>query len=183
MEVGDTYFIEAGTPHAIGGGCFVAEVQEPSDITVGARKLREASPEEQLRHRDRLLGCYHYDGADYEENLKKYRIPPQTVRRGDWGKEQLLIGPGQTEYFSFTRLDLTGETELVRTGYPQVAIVLSGSGTLFCGGCELPLKQADELFFPNSCGALTVRAQEGEALSLLLCNPAGVSFTPEKYRP
>ena len=183
VEVGDTYFIEAGTPHAIGGGCFVAEVQEPSDITVGARKLREASPEEQLRHRDRLLGCYHYDGADYEENLKKYRIPPQTVRRGDWGKEQLLIGPGQTEYFSFTRLDLTGETELVRTGYPQVAIVLSGSGTLFCGGCELPLKQADELFFPNSCGALTVRAQEGEALSLLLCNPAGVSFTPEKYRP
>ena len=34
---GDMYHVGAGVPHAIGPGCFVIEVQEPSDITVGAR--------------------------------------------------------------------------------------------------------------------------------------------------
>lgn len=178
-QVGDAFFIGAGLPHAIGGGCFVAEVQEPSDITVGAHKLKEGTEEEKRRHRERLLGCYHYDGADYEENLRRNRIPPRKIRSGDWGEENLIIGQEQTEYFSFTRLDVTGSTELLKTGYPQVAVVLSGKGIMICGDREEPVTQSDEWFFPYACGALSVSAQPGEKLSLLLCNPAGPSFKLE----
>lgn len=179
VEIGDAFSIQAGLPHAIGAGCFVVEVQEPSDITVGVTKLKNATEEEQRAHRERLLNCYIYNGTDYEENLRRYRIPPRKVRSGDWGEENLVIGQGQTEYFSFTRLDLTGKTNLLKTGFLQVAIVLSGKGVMRCGGRELSLNQADELFIPYAAGEIAVEAEPGEPLSLMLCNPAGVKFELE----
>lgn len=179
VEVGDAFFIGAGLPHAVGCGCFLAEVQEASDITVGAHKLKEGTPEEQARYKERLLGCYRYDGANWEENLRRYRIPPRTVRKGSWGKEELIIGQGQTEYFSFTRLEVREETKLLSTGRPQIAIVVSGKGTLSCGEQEYGLSQADEWFFPYACRELTVKAAQ-EPVVLLLCNPSGVSYRLEE---
>lgn len=176
VEIGDAFFIKAGLPHAIGPGCFVVEVQEPSDITVGWRKLESGSAEEQEYHKQRLLNCYIYDGADYDENLRRYRIAPKTIRSGDFGTEQLIIGPEQTEYFSFTRLDAKGCTELLQTGFMQIAMVLEGSGRLLYGDKEMSVKKGDELFFPASVQPLTVQPAEGETLSLMLCNPPGVRF-------
>ena len=38
VSVGDMYLVDAGVPHAVGPGCFLVEVQESSDITVGVRE-------------------------------------------------------------------------------------------------------------------------------------------------
>lgn len=43
VQVGETYFVGGGCPHALGEGCFVIEVQEPSDITLGALPMRETA--------------------------------------------------------------------------------------------------------------------------------------------
>ena len=174
VEVGDAFFIQAGLPHAIGCGCFVAEVQEPSDITVGAHKLQSGTPEEQAFHKERLLGCYIYNGADYEENLRRYRIEPKLLRSGDWGEERVVIGADQTQYFSFTRLTAEKPVALRRTGTPQIAIVLEGGGTLRCGETAMPIRKADELFIPYSAGEITLEPQEKTVL--LLCNPAGADY-------
>lgn len=174
VKLGDLFFIAAGVPHAIGAGCFVVEVQEPSDITVGATKPRTPlSAEEAEAYKQRLLGCYIYNGCGYEENLARYQIEPRTVREGAWGREQLLIGPEQTDYFSFTRLDASEEVELLHTGFPQTVLVLSGSGVLSGAHTRLEVKQGDELFFPASVEPL--RLAPGEAgVSLVLCNPGKV---------
>ena len=34
VNKGDTFLIEGGIPHAIGAGCFLVEVQEPTDYTI-----------------------------------------------------------------------------------------------------------------------------------------------------
>ncbi len=176
VEVGDAFFIEAGLPHAIGPGCFVAEVQEPSDITVGAWKKRDGTEEEKEAYKQRLLGCYNYNGADFEENLRRYRIAPRTIREGDWGKEELIIGQGQTEYFSFTRLSVNSSAPMLKTGFHQIAIVLSGRGVLRCADREEELKQGDELFFPYACKEVTIEAKPGEEIAILLCNPPGARY-------
>lgn len=178
VEVGDAFFIQAGLPHAIGCGCFVAEVQEPSDITVGARKLPGGTPEEQAFHKERLLGCYIYNGADYEENLRRYRIQPKVLRSGAWGEETVVIGLDQTEYFSFTRLEAAGKIDLKRTGTPQIVLVLEGKATLRCGETELPICKADELFIPCSAGEITL--EPSEKTVLILCNPAGADYGETK---
>lgn len=178
VEVGDAFFIQAGLPHAIGCGCFVAEVQEPSDITVGAQKLGSGTPEEQAFHKERLLGCYIYNGADYEENLRRYRIAPKMLRAGEWGTESVVIGEAQTPYFSFTRLEAELPVALKRTGTPQIAIVLEGSGALRCGETVLPIRKADELFIPCGAGEITLTPEEKTVL--LLCNPAGADYGERK---
>jgi mannose-6-phosphate isomerase len=39
----EVYFVGGGVPHALGEGCFVIEVQEPSDITAYPIRLPNAS--------------------------------------------------------------------------------------------------------------------------------------------
>ena len=174
VEVGDAFFIQAGLPHAIGCGCFVAEVQEPSDITVGATKLPKGTEEEQEFHKKRLLGCYIYNGADYEENLRRYRIPPKVLRSGEWGEESVVIGKDQTSFFSFTKLEACGKVQLKRTGTPQIVIVLEGKAVLRCGDTVMDIAKADELFIPYAAGEITLEPEEKTVL--ILSNPAGADY-------
>ena len=175
VKPGDAFFVGGGCPHALGEGCFVIEVQEPSDITLGAlplthfRKDFEIPQEIIDQHDERLLGAYVYDGCSYEENLRRWHIPKKLIREGDWGSESYIIGPEQTSYFSFTELTVNGETDLIHTGFPQVGIVTAGSGKLIFEGGEMDIRQADELFFPYDVPALRV---EGD-LRIVLCNPEG----------
>ena len=71
----------------------------------------------------------------------------------------------------FSELNLNGKTELVRTGFPQVGIVTSGSGKLSwnSGISKMEIKKGMEIFFPYNIPGL---AAEGQ-LSLVLCNPEG----------
>ena len=124
-RMGDVFFISGGLPHAIGCGVFVVEVQEPSDITVGAEPVRHLQGAEKKAYQDAVMGCFEYEGHDMEENLRRHRIEPRIIREGSWGKETLLIGPEQTRYFSFTRLDVTGKARLLDPRAPQVGIVLA----------------------------------------------------------
>jgi len=182
VKVGETYFVGGGCPHALGEGCFVIEVQEPSDITLGALPLSilskiwkinmEVTPENEALYDERLLGSYVYDGCSYEENLKRWRIPRKVFREGDWGTEAIVIGPDQTSFFSFTELTVKGEAPIRDTGFPQVAIVLEGSGQLVLDGGEMEIKQADELFFPYNIPNHKV---EGD-VKLILCHPEGVAY-------
>ena len=177
VKVGEAYFVGGGCPHALGEGCFVIEVQEPSDITLGAHPYN-ATPaawrgdvSEELFN-ERLLGAYVYDGCSYEENLKRWRAPRKVIRQGDWGSESIVIGPAQTKYFSFTELDVNSETEIRHTGFPQVAIVLDGEGELTWEGGSMKISKAKELFFPTDIPNFRVKGK----VRLILCNPEGVEF-------
>ena len=124
------------------------QVQEPSDVTAFTWKLKEGTEEEKAFHDEQQLGCYHYDGHSYEDNLKIRLIPPVTIREGDWGTEKIVLGTKNTPYFSFTRIDATGEVPVKKTGFPQVCICLSGDCKLVYEGGEMEIKKADEFFFP-----------------------------------
>ena len=173
VKPGDAFFVGGGCPHALGEGCFVIEVQEPSDITLGALPLtrwkKDATAEEIALYDERLLGAYVYDGCDESENLRRWKIPRKTIRSGDWGREAFVIGPEQTSFFSFTELTVNGEVDLIRTGFPQVAIVTAGQGKLLWDGGEMDIAQADELFLPYDIKDLCARGD----VTLVLCNPEG----------
>ncbi|MBR1758406.1 MAG: hypothetical protein IJ744_06725 [Lachnospiraceae bacterium] len=173
VEIGDAFNVEAGAPHAIGAGCFLVEVQEPSDITVGWERKKDGTQEEQDFWNERMLGCYNYEGQNYEENVKRFRIPPKTLREGDWGKEETIIGTAQTPYFSFTRLQATKPVDILVTGHLQLGITLSGSAKLVNEEGTFEIKKADEFFLPASLKKLTVVPRE-EGVSMILCHPAGV---------
>jgi mannose-6-phosphate isomerase len=200
VKTGETYFVGGGVPHALGEGCFVIEVQEPSDITVvpiTPRKRYETMKamagdaaarfkiEDEKLYDERMLGAFIYDGCDEAENLRRWRIPPRLIRGGDWGTEHYIISPRETSFFSYTRLDLRGSgpaagallsAPLRDTGFPQVGIVLEGEGSLRWEGGEYPLRRGDEFFLPCRIpGAEFSAGNSAPGLSVVLCHPEGAN--------
>ena len=178
VKSGECYFVGGGCPHALGEGCFVIEVQEPSDITLGASPydvVKQRMPSLDIGaelYNERLLGAYIYDGCTYEENLNRWKAARTIIRQGDWGSEEILIGPEQTAYFSFTEMTVTGEAEIRNTGFPQVGIVLKGSGTIAGDNGALTVKQGDEFFLPYQVPGAKVVGD----MTVVLCHPEGVTY-------
>ena len=180
VRPGEMYYVAGGCPHALGKGCFVIEAQEPCDITVGAHSYKEVvsrwkhTPNVSEEFYDeRLVGSYVYKSRSYEENLRDCRIERKTVREGSWGREEILIGSGQTAYFSMTEILVNGQIGLGNTGFPQIAIVTEGSGNIAYDGGEMEIKKADEIFLPYNIPGAVIN---GENLKIVFCHPEGVEL-------
>ena len=122
---GDFVFVDGGVPHAIGGGCFMIELQEPSDLMVVAerftpsgREIPEAKLHGGLGFED-MFDVYDYTGRTYEEICARY------VRRGVGGR---ILGPDLTDKFSMW-LVRNGEA-LALPRDRGVAVVTAGKGVL-----------------------------------------------------
>jgi mannose-6-phosphate isomerase len=180
VKTGDVFFVGGGVVHALGEGCFVIEVQEPSDITVVPVKqekrvqmMKGLVMEDNAAYEEKLLGSFIYNGCNYKENLRRWKISHKTLREGSWGKEYFIIGPDQTSYFSYTRLDVRGKTDIRNTGFPQVAIILNGEGVILCEEGKMPVRKGEELFLPYHIPGAYI---EGD-LSIVLCHPEGASHS------
>ena len=79
---GDFVFVDGGVPHAIGAGCFMVELQEPSDLMVVAERVTPSGrriPDGKIfcgLDFEGMLDVYGYNGLSFEEACARY------VRRG-----------------------------------------------------------------------------------------------------
>ena len=171
VRIGDVFNIAAGLPHAVGTGCFLIEVQEPSDITIGWSKLHGLIPTPiQDLHREILLDCYEYDGGTLEYILNKYRIEPEVIKEQQGGRELLMMGEKQTGFFSFSQIETTSEFAASESNFPRVLIVLEGAGVMKWDGGEMNVKKADEIFVPYAVKGLKF-CSDGGMLKVVVCNP------------
>lgn len=180
VEPGETWFVPAGMPHALGAGCFVIEIQEPSDLTavpVPQQTLidfrRHANPkgtffpmDEQL-YEQRTLESFDYTGYTLQEIKARCLSPNPVVCHGDWGKKRELIGAKQTPYFTCDEWRVHGRTAIENSGVIRIGLVTEGSGVLTTPHCSLPLQRGTELFFPYDVPDMVL---EGD-LTLVLCSP------------
>lgn len=154
VRAGDFVFVDGGQPHAIGGGCFMVELQEPSDLMVVAERTTPSGrtiPEKKITcglSYEKMFEVYDYRAAPFEELERRY------VRRGVSG---LLVGPDLTDKFSMWRMG-SGSLELPRER--GVAVVLEGEGRLN----GMPVRKGDRLVFAEE----SVLAANG-GLELVVC--------------
>lgn len=83
VEPGETYLIEGGVPHAIGAGCYLVEIQEPTDLTIRTERF-SASGEpiaDMMCHQgigfDKMFACFSYEGLSREETKRRWCIQPK----------------------------------------------------------------------------------------------------------
>lgn len=82
VKPGDVFLIEGGLPHAIGSGCFLIEIQEPTDYTmrVERKTFDGGTLPDMLCHQgvgfDAMLDCFTYEGLSKDDTYKKYGKPP-----------------------------------------------------------------------------------------------------------
>ena len=148
VQAGDLVFVNGGIPHAIGGGCFMLELQEPSDLMVVAERMTPSGrriPDGKIfggLNLEGMLDVYNYTGWTYDELCRRY------VRRNCAG---CVLGPELTNKFSMQRISAADGTFALECDR-GVAVVVAGEGELN----GLPVCQGDRLVFCGESSLLVV---------------------------
>ena len=164
-EPGDTFFVPAGTLHAIGEGLLIVELQEPSDLSV----LLEWDGFEIDGHADGHLGLGFGTvlGAAERERLRPdllRRLRTSRVEDGRPGVER-LFPPEADAYFRAERIRPAPSCPLPREF--SILVVLEGAGRLDTEAGELSLGRGATVLVPWAAGE---GALQGE-LEVLRCLP------------
>ena len=137
--------------HALGAGCTVIEVQEPTDFTIQPENW---CGDERISEQEKYLGldkstaldCFDYDLMG-EKALNMAKITPKTVFESSGYRKETLITYEDTPCFSENRHTLSGGTFVMEQG-PSVYIVTDGQVTIKGKNYERTTKKGEYFFLP-----------------------------------
>jgi len=179
VEPGDVFLVEGGIPHAIGSGCFLMEIQEPTDYTIRVEKTTPSGQtiEDDFCHQgigfDNMFECFNYQGFTREQVQSKWKIAINknkiNLDRNIGFKEINLV---DTHYFKMKLYKLHNKYRFKNLEQSfSIFTVRSGKGWAFWQGGELFLNRGDSFFLPAGIEEIELEAQEGELFSLLRSCP------------
>lgn len=140
VKKGDTYFLNAGTVHAIGAGCFICEIQQSSNVTYRlydyGRKDKNGKKRE--LHIDKALDVLDMKATvPHEHHYGEAQVYSEYVKT--------VIG--ECKYFSVTQYYIDGECLLPITDMSfQSVVVIEGEGTISDGNVFKPCQFGDTFF-------------------------------------
>lgn len=148
VKEGDVIFVPAKTVHAIGSGCLILEVQEPTDFTIqpehmcGDIRLTEHEMYMGL-DKNICLDCFKY------QSTPLIKEKPITISENGNMHREMLIGKNQTENFGINRIILKNSsfTPDVSAG---VYVVLSGNGTVTAPDVKRKINRGDYFLLPHN---------------------------------
>ena len=141
VKEGDCFFIPAGRIHAIGAGCFLAEIQQTSDVTYRIYDFKRKDKDGNYRqlHTQEASESINYTVLDdYRTHYQ-----PQT------NESQLLV---ECPYFTTAVYDLT---ETMTIDYSEldsfvILIGMKGEGTLTIDGETVAFSAGETILVPAS---------------------------------
>ena len=164
---GDGIVVPAGTVHAIGAGVFVAEVQEPTDLSIVLEWSVTTSGREDSHLGlgfDTVMAAVSHQRLD-PGRLASLRTHIDPGTRADTPLS--CLAPDADPFFRLHLVAPTGRrTVQVEAGF-AAAIVLDGRGSLEWGASSIDVGPGDALALPAALGPWTIA---GDA-SLLVARP------------
>ena len=150
VHEGDVFFIPAGRIHTIGAGCFVAEIQQTSDVTYRIYDFKRKDKNGNYRELHTQLAA---ESIDYTV-LDNYRTEYEPLKNEG---VQVATCP----YFTTAVYDLTEPMTLDYSELDSFVILIAvkGEGRLICNGEEMPFQMGDTILFPATTNEVRV---EGE---------------------
>ena len=151
VNVGDVYLINAGLIHAIGAGCTILEVQEPTDFTIQIENwCGESRVTEQEKYlgleRDTAISIFDFDKFG-EQAVKAAKITPETLYCDDNIKIESLIDYNDTPCFAEKRYTLKGGSTVMGFG-PCVWTIVQGEGCVCGENYHRNVRKGDYFFMP-----------------------------------
>lgn len=150
VHTGDTFYIPAGRVHAIGKGCFVAEIQQTSDATyrIYDYHRKDADGNERQLHTELAKDAINF--GDTDGNPVKYSA-----------KEDIPVTLVKSPFFT-TNLLMIDES-LIRD-YKEsdtfvVLIATEGRARVTCAGETLDMHAGETILVPASACGLTIEPQ------------------------
>ncbi len=156
VRAGELWFVDGGVPHAIGGGCLMIELQEPSDLMVIPERktpsgvvLDEKKLHGGLGFED-MFDCFVYEGLSAEETRRRYCRAPKAVAN----EPVPVVDEGLTDKFSMSLLAVDGETELDLGDRYAIGVAIEGAGALSAGEDRVELNKSESFFVCADSGRL-----------------------------
>jgi mannose-6-phosphate isomerase len=178
VRPGDTFIVPGGTPHALGAGLFVVEMQEPSDLVVrfeferGGYVLPE-SARFMKRGLEFCLDVFNMAPRPLTEEENPFKCAPARSRAlSGQSREDELIN---NEFFRMKKLSVADAVTL-DPGCLTLAIVTSGTcrATALSSGFSATLSQYEKAVLPAGLGPL--RIEPSAPAEILLCQPPAPVF-------
>lgn len=171
VQAGDTFFLPAGTPHTIGPGMVLCEVQQYSDLTYRVYDYGRVDAQGQPRelHIRKALEVIDFGSS------KGGKVTARQIVPGSWS--ELAKCP----YFTAERMDFDRHLHCKRTppqsgeGGFQLMVILAGEGLMTglpaTGATgEFLLKQGDCWFMPGNSFNRSLSFHSQGKVSLLLAS-------------
>jgi mannose-6-phosphate isomerase len=157
VRAGESYFVEAGTQHAILPGMVVCEIQEYSDLTYRVYDYGrvDASGKPRELHLKKALQVSRFEGT------RSGRIPGLPLHSPDANKRLLAA----CEFFSTERWDCDRTTLLESDPSEfQLVIILCGRGVLHDSDSSHPFEPGQAWFLPATLPLALLQPKEPTAL-------------------
>ena len=172
VKPGDVFFVPAKMIHAIGKGCLILEIQEPTDFTIQPEYLcGDYLLNEQEMYigldKQTALDVFDYDTFG-EDAISEGRRTPIKLWETNGVTAHALITYNDTPCFAVNRYTFKNGQMLLPFA-PAVYVITNGSGTLKYGNETIPIKKSDYFFLPYAA-ADSVTAY-GENLQIVACLP------------
>jgi mannose-6-phosphate isomerase len=155
VHAGDTFFVPAGTPHTIGPGMVICEVQETSDLTYRVYDYGrvDSSGRQRELHIDKALQVTNFGGPITGGKVAPLPLPDRRVK-----KNLLAACP----FFATERWEFSSTAQLTPAlSHFELFAVLEGSGRLAWENSSAPYSRGECWFVPASLGQCRIEA-EGE---------------------
>jgi mannose-6-phosphate isomerase len=171
VQPGECYVVPAGTPHAIGAGVFMMELQEPTDWVVRCETVNAGlvlPPEACFMGLDleACLDVFDYRARSVQDVRNQLLQRPRTI--GSTGKtcEEELIGAEYHEYFRLHRLRGRGETSWPGNEL-MLLLALKGGGELSAGAEVHAVRAGETWLLPGAAPEWEWRGGTGDWECLL----------------
>ncbi len=148
VKTGDVIYIPAKMVHAIGYGCLLLEVQEPTDFTIQPERW---CGEYKLSDREMYLGLDRAQALECFEMDKRYPAPlePKVIYSADGVLYESMIDESITTSFSVRMVTLCGGSFSLDRG-AAIYVALEGEGKIIGEGYEKSIRKGDYFLLPEN---------------------------------
>ena len=135
VKAGECYFIAGGTPHAIGGGIYICEIQQNCDTTY---RIYDYGRPRELH--------LHQASASIKKNSNPARSDGSIL--------------ADCEYFRSELIPICGDEAIVAMPESFISLtVVKGKGSISLGNIEYPFEERDSIFIPAGEEKYILRGQ------------------------
>jgi len=147
-QKGEVYFVPGKTVHAIGKGCLILEIQEPTDFTIqperycGEYRLSDKEMYMGLS-RETAVSCFDFGKAP------KAKLEPCISEKSEKYTKESLVSKDNTDCFIINRITLRdGEYTPDITDSYGIYIVTDGQAAISGDSYHKQIKKGDYFFMP-----------------------------------
>lgn len=150
VHEGDVFFIPAGRIHAIGAGCFVAEIQQTSDVTYRIYDFKRKDKDGNYRELHTKEAA---ESIDYTV-LPNYRTEYKPTKNE-------AVQVASCPYFTTAVYDLTEPMTLDYSELDSFVILIAvkGEGTISADGEEMEFTKGDTILLPATTGEVKIKGE------------------------